>query len=151
METRAVSAPVGELARETWSSEITGTRRRAEPGTYKYIKIALLGSQQKSSNTLVNAKWADATSSTPTQEYAGLQAEWGAPFATPLSIAAGDSVVATLTYDLSGIVFRDSDAQEKLAGQGKNQPGRADDCAGTATTRTCIEFPELAATAAKVP
>jgi hypothetical protein len=123
----------------------------AVPGTYRYMKVALLGVQQKSANTLLNARWADAASSTPEQEFASLQTEWGVPFTTPLVLAAGDSVTATITYDLSSMVYRGSDAQEKLAGQGKYQPNRADDCAGAeGAPRTCIEFPALTASASKI-
>jgi len=122
----------------------------ATPGTYKYLKVALLGSQQKDNNTYLNTKWADADSSTPEQEFASVQTEWGVPFTTPLVVAAGESVTATLTYDLSAIVYRGSDAVEKVSGQGKYQPNKADDCAGAeGAPRTCIEFPALTASASK--
>ncbi|MEN9796686.1 MAG: hypothetical protein RL653_382 [Pseudomonadota bacterium] len=124
---------------------------QAEPGTYRYIKVALLGSQSKGNNAYTNAKWADADSGTAEQTFASVQTEWGAPFTSPLVLAAGESVTATLTYDLSSVVFRGSDAEEKISGQGIFQPGRADDCAGTGSPRTCIEFPDLVATAARAP
>ena len=122
----------------------------AEPGTYRYIKVALLGSQAKSANPYKNTTWADADSSTPTQEFASVQTEWGVPFTSPLVVAAGEFITATLTYDLAAIVYRGSDAPEKVSGQGKYQPGKADDCSDTTgAARTCIEFPALTASASK--
>ncbi|MBM4380944.1 MAG: hypothetical protein FJ086_16840 [Deltaproteobacteria bacterium] len=132
------------------NASLNAQAAQAEPGNYRYIKVALLGSQQKSNSTYVNTKWADATSSTPDQEFASVQTEWGVPFSSPLVLAAGDSVTATLTYDLSAIVYRDSTAEEKVPSQGKFQPSKADDCAGAAgAPRTCIEFPALTASASK--
>ncbi|MBM4381168.1 MAG: hypothetical protein FJ086_17990 [Deltaproteobacteria bacterium] len=142
-----------DLARPTAevNAALNSQAAGAEAGTYRYIKIALLGQQQGGNNTYVNTRWADDTSSTPEQQYASIQTEWGAPFTTPLTIAAGDAILATLSYDLAAAVYRDSDAQEKVAGQGLAQPGRADDCAGTGGSRICIEFPALTATAVKAP
>jgi hypothetical protein len=60
-------------------------------------------------------------------------------------------VTATLTYGLSTLVFRGNNAEEKISGQGIFQPGRAEDCANTGKPQTCIEFPDLVATAAQAP
>jgi hypothetical protein len=119
------------------------------PGTYRYVKLALLGSQQGANNGYVNARWADEGSSVSEQQFASVLTEVAARFDQPLVVGEGESVTVTLTYELAGTVFRGSTAREKQQGQGLFQPGAADDCAGTGTPRTCFVLPTLSVSATK--
>lgn len=121
----------------------------AAVGTYRYVKLAMLGSLQTGNNTYLNTKWAHSGVGTGTQEFAAMKTEWGAKFDTPIVLAEGDTVTVTLSYDLSSVVYTGSQADEKIPGAGNYQPGAADDCAGTSKPRTCVEFPALTVSATK--
>ena len=128
-------------------TDLNAKEMEVSAGEYKYIKLALLGSQQGGTNTYNNVRWGDtaASPSVASREFASVQTEWAAKFETPLTVAEGDTITVSLIYDLSGIVEESSSRTAKVAGQGTFQPGKADDCSGT----TCLDFPALTVSATK--
>jgi hypothetical protein len=116
-------------------------------GTYKYIKLGLLGEQQGGNNNYENTRWSYTPGITDT-EFASIQTEWAAKFDPPLTIEEGDSLTVNLSYSLDNIVYTNSNGSEKQQGQGTYQPEAFDDCEGT-SPKTCILFPALTVSAAK--
>ena len=115
-------------------------------GTYKYIKLGLLGEQQGGNNNYENTKWSYSNTE---QTFASIQTEWAAKFDPPLTIEEGDSLTVNLSYSLDTIVYTGSNGEEKQQGQGTNQGEKFDDCVGDSPNKTCILFPALTVSAAK--
>ena len=117
-------------------------------GTYKYIKLGLLGEQQGQNNTYINTSWGHNNLTNPAT-FASIQTEWAAKFETPLTITESDNITVTLDYTLNDIIDTSGTIQEKEAGQGTYQPGKADDCTTASGITYCITFPKLTVSAEK--
>lgn len=125
-------------------------------GTYRYIKMGFLGEQQGSNNSYENTQWDYTSLETHPATFASVQTEWAAQFDPPLVVAENDSITVSLDYNLDNTVYPASQGiDEKIAGQGINQPGKADDCANeisvlrTSESKTCFFFPEVTVSAEK--
>lgn len=89
------------LPTEQVNAALNAQNRAVTPGTYKYARIEFC---KYNTGMVDNVKWGSA-SVTPAEEYrAGACTANSAVFDPPLTIADGDTVTVTLSYNLTGVV-----------------------------------------------
>lgn len=143
-----------EQVNATLNSQI----RDINKGTYRYVRLALLGSQQGATNTYNNIKWSASSGSLSAEnrEVASVVTEITRPLETPLEIGSGDSVTLNLTYSLQeSVTFGDSTIEVMQPGQGTyqldaSQRPKNDDRKDQGTSNAvCLKLPEFVPNATK--
>ena len=127
-----------------------------DPGTYRYARLALcmaLGGQNEA--TVPTMMWAGPGMTAERPFTSGDCGRTSLPFDPPLVIAAGDAVTVSLGYDLGAAIIAGAPGQGSFSLVGHDEPtGRPHAfraCADIdAEHRDCMDFPELAPTAAKL-
>ncbi len=83
------------------NAAINAQGRSIEPATYKYARVEFCKYNSQNAN---NIKWQASGMSSPREFKAGSCTSNSTVFSTPITVAQGDSVTVTLSYDLSNLV-----------------------------------------------
>ncbi|HET7504201.1 MAG TPA: hypothetical protein VFK02_24440 [Kofleriaceae bacterium] len=151
-----------DLARSTAevNAELNSQGASVSPGTYRYARVELCKSygdeRMAAAPTLM---WAGPGMASEQPFTSGDCGRTSVPFDPPLSLAAGDAVEVTLGYDLGAAIVAGPPGSAQgcsFSIAGHVDPSGSPHCFRAcvdvdASSRVCMDFPDFAPSAAKLP
>lgn len=145
-----------DLARPTAevNADLNSQAAAVSPGSYRYARVELCKAYGQTEPTAPTMMWSGPGMSAEQAFSSGDCGRTSLRFDPPLDLAAGDSVEVTLGYDLGAAIVSGAPASPSQGGAfsiaGQSHSYRA--CVDIdATSRVCMDFPELTPSATKLP
>jgi hypothetical protein len=131
------------------NAQLNSQAREVTPGAYKYVRVEFCKLPGGGRPVQPNVQWSVPGMAAPRSYSFGMCGVTSKAFATPMALAAGDSLEVTLDYDLAQLVVS-GEPQAQGGSQCLGQAGAQRcflDCADVGGVRYCMDAPQFSPSA----